>query len=103
MALVDATGTVANTYNYDAFGATTSQTGMVSNEFKFAGEQLDAWSEPQSQREALDSVASFSNLTNATPAYLQDNPDSPDANWATATTVADTNVRVGFANPSATL
>jgi hypothetical protein len=45
----------------------------------------------------------LTNLTGATVANLQDDPDSPVANWATATAVADTNVRVGFANPTATL
>src|SRR5438093_13007498 len=41
MALVDSTGTVANSYTYDVFGAVATQTGSIANEFKFAGEQLE--------------------------------------------------------------
>ncbi|HLF79433.1 MAG TPA: DUF6531 domain-containing protein [Dehalococcoidia bacterium] len=41
MALVDASGTVVKTYNYDVFGAVRSQTGSQANEFQFTGEQVD--------------------------------------------------------------
>jgi hypothetical protein len=70
------------------------------NEFKFAGEQLDQWSTSATQRLALDTVVSSSNLTGATVANLQDDPDSPDANWATAMAVNNTTLRVGFPTPS---
>ncbi|HLF77761.1 MAG TPA: RHS repeat-associated core domain-containing protein [Dehalococcoidia bacterium] len=42
MALVDSTGTVVNTYDYDVFGAVRGSTGSQSNEFKFTGEQADS-------------------------------------------------------------
>jgi hypothetical protein len=44
----------------------------------------------------LDAVVSSTNLTGATVENLDDDPDAPDANWATKTTVADTSLRVGF-------
>jgi RHS repeat-associated protein len=51
------------------------------------------------QRLPLDVVVSSTNLTGATVANLDDDPDSPDANWATATSVADTSLRAGFPTP----
>ncbi len=53
------------------------------------------------EQELLDAVVSSVNLTGATVANLEDDPDSPDANWATATTVADTELRAGFPTPAA--
>jgi RHS repeat-associated protein len=40
--LTDNTGTVTDTYAYDAFGNTVAQTGSTVNEFKYRGEQYDA-------------------------------------------------------------
>ncbi len=51
------------------------------------------------QRLPLDVVVSSTNLTGATVANLDDDPNAPDGNWATATTVADTSLRVGFPAP----
>ncbi len=42
MALCDASGTVVNSYNYDAFGAIRSSSGSQANPFTFTGEQTDA-------------------------------------------------------------
>jgi RHS repeat-associated protein len=42
MALVDASGTVLNTYEYDVFGAVRSSTGSTANAFTYTGEQTDA-------------------------------------------------------------
>lgn len=39
--VLDAQGTVVNSYTYDAFGNTLSQTEGVQNIFKYAGEQYD--------------------------------------------------------------
>jgi RHS repeat-associated protein len=41
-ALTDASGTVTDTYDYDAFGNLIHKTGSTPNEFLFAGEQFDA-------------------------------------------------------------
>jgi RHS repeat-associated protein len=41
MALTDADGEVANTYEYDVFGAVRASTGSQPNEFRFTGEQAD--------------------------------------------------------------
>ena len=38
--------------------------------------------------------------TGATVANLDEDPDTPDAAWATATTVADTSLRTGFPTPA---
>jgi RHS repeat-associated protein len=40
--LTDNTGTVTDTYAYDAFGNTVAQTGSTVNEFQYRGEQYDA-------------------------------------------------------------
>jgi RHS repeat-associated protein len=40
MAIVNATGTVQNSYAYDVYGKPTV-TGSLSNEFDFAGQQTD--------------------------------------------------------------
>ena len=40
-ALTDQNGNVTDTYDYDAFGNVTHQTGTTPNEFLFAGEQYD--------------------------------------------------------------
>ncbi len=39
--LFDNTGTVTDTYAYDAFGNTVAQTGSTVNEFQYRGEQYD--------------------------------------------------------------
>lgn len=39
--LIDSSGTVTDTYEYDAFGNTVFQSGSTVNEFKYRGEQLD--------------------------------------------------------------
>jgi RHS repeat-associated protein len=41
MGLVDASGASVNTYSDDVFGGIRSQTGSQSNEYQFAGEQID--------------------------------------------------------------
>jgi RHS repeat-associated protein len=40
--LFDNTGTITDTYAYDAFGNTVAQTGSTVNEFQYRGEQYDA-------------------------------------------------------------
>jgi len=42
MALVDVSGAVLNSYEYDVFGAVRSSTGSTANAFTFTGEQTDA-------------------------------------------------------------
>jgi hypothetical protein len=39
--LVDSNGNVLNSYNYDAFGNTTSYAEQAENRFRYAGEQYD--------------------------------------------------------------
>jgi RHS repeat-associated protein len=39
--LTDAQGLVLNSYGYEAFGETVSQTGTTGNRYQYAGEQLD--------------------------------------------------------------
>ena len=39
--LTDSQGQVLNSYSYEAFGQTVSQSGSTSNQYQFAGEQLD--------------------------------------------------------------
>jgi RHS repeat-associated protein len=41
MAIVDGTGTVVESYGYDAFGQTTSSSGSHASEYRFAGQQTD--------------------------------------------------------------
>ncbi len=40
--LTDAQGQVLNSYGYEAFGETTSQSGTTSNKYQYAGEQFDS-------------------------------------------------------------
>jgi RHS repeat-associated protein len=40
--LTDTQGQVLNAYAYEAFGESTSQTGITSNEYQYAGEQFDS-------------------------------------------------------------
>jgi hypothetical protein len=42
LALVDSSGSVLNTYEYDVFGAVRSSTGSTANAFTFTGEQTDS-------------------------------------------------------------
>jgi RHS repeat-associated protein len=42
LALVDSSGSVLNTYEYDVFGAVRSSTGSTANPFTFTGEQTDS-------------------------------------------------------------
>ena len=42
MALVNSSGSVVNTYDYDVFGAIRSSTGSQANAFKYTGEQFDS-------------------------------------------------------------
>ena len=54
------------------------------------------------EREALDEVVSSVNLSGATVANLDEDPDADAGDWATAIDgKRDTEVRVGFADPSA--
>src|SRR5688500_12487131 len=39
--LTDAAGSITDTYDYDAFGNLTHRTGSTSNDYLYAGEQLD--------------------------------------------------------------
>lgn len=49
-----------------------------------------------------DAVLASTNLSNLTIANIQDDPDSPDANWFTATSAtAATDLRVSFSSPLA--
>ena len=41
MATVDSDGDVVNSYTYDVFGETRSESGAQANEFQFAGQQVD--------------------------------------------------------------
>jgi len=99
--LTDGSANPTDAYSYDVFGTIRSQSGSSPNYWLFTGEQRDG--QPGTpgglQRLPLDQVVSSTNLTGATVANLDDDPDAPDANWATATTVADTSLRVGFPTP----
>ena len=88
-------------HEYDVFGAIRSQSGSSNNYWLFTGEQRDGQPGVAGgvQRLPLDVIVSSTNLTGATVANLDDDPDSPDGNWATATTVADTSIQVGFPTP----
>ncbi|MEE8519568.1 MAG: DUF6531 domain-containing protein [Dehalococcoidia bacterium] len=88
-------------YSYDVFGTIRSQSGSSPNYWLFTGEQRDGQPGVASgvQRLPLDVVVSSTNLSGATVANLDDDPDAPDANWATATTVADTSIQAGFPTP----
>ncbi len=99
--LATGAGTVIDSYTYDVYGAVRTRTGTSANEFTYTGEQVDTHQgiAPGVQRLPLDQVVSSTNLTGATVANLDDDPDAPDGAWATATTVADTAVRVGFPTP----
>lgn len=53
------------------------------------------------ERQPLDAVISSSGVTGATVANLQDDPDTPDGNWAVATgNNTDTEVYVSFGTPT---
>jgi len=41
MVTVDSDGDVVNSYTYDVFGQTRSESGAQANEFQFAGQQVD--------------------------------------------------------------
>ena len=99
--LTDGSAIAVDGYTYDVFGALKSQNGNSDNYWLFTGEQLDAEAAAVggSQRLPLDVVVSSTNLTGATVDNLDDDPDAPDANWATATSVADTSIQVGFPTP----
>ena len=88
-------------HEYDVFGAIRSESGSSNNYWLFTGEQRDGQPGVAGgvQRLPLDVIVSSTNLTGATVANLDDDPDSPDGNWATATTVADTSIQVGFPTP----
>jgi YD repeat-containing protein len=42
VALTDQTGTVTDTYEYDAWGVLLSAVGTTTNHYRYAGEQYDA-------------------------------------------------------------
>jgi len=42
MAVVDSTGVVQKSYQYDVYGEVTGGSGTLANEFGFAGQQTDA-------------------------------------------------------------
>jgi uncharacterized protein RhaS with RHS repeats len=41
-AITNSSGTVADSYSYDAYGNTTASSGSVPNQFRYAGEYQDA-------------------------------------------------------------
>ena len=99
--LTDDAGVVTDTTTYDVFGPIRSSSGSTENVWLFAGEQSDgALSVEIGEREAVTSVVSSSNLTGALVANLDDDPDAPDGDWATATALGNTELRVGFPAPS---
>ena len=99
--LTDGSANPTDDYSYDVFGTIRSQSGSSDNYWLFTGEQRDGQPGVAGgvQRLPLDVVVSSTNLTGATVANLDDDPDDPDANWATATSVADTSIQVGFPTP----
>jgi RHS repeat-associated protein len=101
--VTDRSANPTDDYSYDVFGTIRSQSGSSDNYWLFTGEQLDGQPGVAAgvQRLPLDVVVSSTNLTGATVANLDDDPDAPDGNWATATSVADTSLRVGFPTPPA--
>lgn len=75
-----------------------NQTSKYSPVYAIYVNQLPTGTLPLSQ------VIAQTNLTDATPANLDDSVSSPDSNWATATSnTAVMNIRAGFATPPDTL
>ena len=99
--LTDGSANPTDDYSYDVFGTIRSQSGSSSNYWLFTGEQRDGQPGVAGgvQRLPLDVVVSSTNLTGATVANLDDDPDADEGDWATATSVADTSLRVGFPTP----
>ena len=101
--LTDGSANPTDDYSYDVFGtirsvaraAAATTTGCSRGSSGTASRAVAGGV----QRLPLDVVVSSTNLTDATVANLDDDPDAPDANWATATTVADISLRAGFPTP----
>lgn len=80
--LTDASGTIAATYTYDAYGNVTAKTGTVSNPFGYAGEYTDAESGMQYLRARYydPGVGQFLSrdlllpMTRSPYAYVEGNP-----------------------------
>jgi YD repeat-containing protein len=98
--VTDASGAVTASYRYDVFGAVRSQSGAAVLEWRFTGEQFDGLAQPRGEAVPLDAVVSSTNLSDATVAQLEDDPDDPAGTWATATTVDDVELRVAFPTPA---
>ena len=77
--LTDGAGAVTDAYSYDVFGAIRSSSGSSANVWLFTGEQRDLTAGGGSEQLPLDTVVSSVNLTGATVANLDDDPDAPDA------------------------
>jgi hypothetical protein len=99
--ITDDSGVVTDTTTYDVFGGVRSSTGSTENVWLFTGEQSDgALAVEFIEAEVIDTVVSSTNLTGATVANLDEDPDAPDADWATATALGNTELRIGFPTPS---
>jgi RHS repeat-associated protein len=75
--------------------------GMIVSATILLGGTRSTQAAPGTERLPLNTVILATNLTGATVGNLDDDPDAPDALWATMTSLADTALRVGFPTPVA--
>jgi RHS repeat-associated protein len=73
MAIVNATGTVQNSYAYDVYGKPTV-TGPLSNEFDFAGRQTDATGLQYLRARYMDPETGMPSWTGSPTGYAAANP-----------------------------
>jgi hypothetical protein len=77
--------------------------GRVSFETKVilsVGSEV-AYANPATERQSPDAILAITKLTPNDVTYIQDDPDTPDANWLVATAnTQETNVRVSFPTPT---
>lgn len=98
--VTDSGGSTEASYRYDVFGAVRSSSGSSALEWLFTGEQYDGLDAVMVEDLALGGVSASTNLTGATTGNLDDDPDDPDANWATASSTGDTAITVAFPTPT---
>lgn len=73
-----------------------------SYEHFFMTDQYQLWPVPLTQRLAPDAILVQTAQSGAV-SLIQDDPDSPDANWLTGTSATAAELRVSFPTPDSTL